>query len=117
MDIREFFEKEGGSYDEVMGRLGKEERIIKYLKKFAEGEDYRVELKNALENEDYETAFRTVHNLKGLSLNLGLKKLHDTSDILCEEIRHGKPDKDISDMVDAVMDAYTFELGLIGVLD
>lgn len=99
MTLNEFYAAVGGSLDEVMGRLAKEERILKYLTKFTDNTDYD-ELVDTLETENYEEAFRHVHNLKGVAANLGLGALYESSHILCEELRPGKkPETDISEML------------------
>jgi HPt (histidine-containing phosphotransfer) domain-containing protein len=59
-----------------------------------------------LENKDYEIAFRMSHNLKGVSLNLGLTNLQKASQELCETVRHGEPATDISGLVTKVTEEY-----------
>lgn len=105
MDIKEFYEMTGGDYNEVLGRLVKEERIAKYLKLFSADPEYS-ELCENLDKKDYEKAFRNVHNLKGLAANIGLEKLRQASSVLCEEIRYGAPKNDISGMVENINIAY-----------
>ena len=102
MNLNEFYEAVGGKYDEVLGRLAKEERILKYLNKYVDNPDYE-DLVSALNAEDYEAAFRHSHNLKGVAANLGLGNLFEASHAICEELRPCvKPDKDISGMLEAV---------------
>ena len=99
MELREFYAAVGGDLEEVKGRLAKEERIYKYLGKFVDSTDYD-ELISSLQSENYEEAFRHIHNLKGVSANLGLGELFQASHVLTEELRPGvKPDKDISEML------------------
>lgn len=105
MTIQECYAMIGGDYEGVVGRLRKDERILKYLNLFAAGNDYEL-IVNALNAENYEEAFRNVHNLKGVSLNLGLTPLHKTSDVLCEALRHGKPEMDITGMLNDVKETY-----------
>lgn len=90
MTLRECFEQFGGDYEGAIGRLGKEERIMKYSKRFAEGNDYEL-IESSLSAGNNEEAFRNVHNLKGVALNLGLTPLHETAHILCEALRPGNP--------------------------
>ncbi len=106
MTVKECYEMFGGDYNGVLSRLMKDERIIKYIKIFAAGEELKL-FKNNLSAEKYEDAFRNIHNIKGVSLNLGLTPLHNVADILCEALRPGKkPDTDISQMVTDVETAY-----------
>jgi HPt (histidine-containing phosphotransfer) domain-containing protein len=92
-------------YEEVSGRLLNDERIRKYLIKFLDTQDYQNML-YALKNEDYEVAFRMSHNLKGVSLNLGLSGLKTASSALCEELRGGKPKGDITPLLESVGEEY-----------
>lgn len=103
--VKEFYESIGGNYDEVLSRLMKEERIIKYLTKFIDADEF-ADFENALSNENYEEAFRLIHNIKGVSLNLGLAPLSKIASDLCEEYRHGKPEKDVSEMIKETKDTF-----------
>lgn len=105
MTVQECYEKMGGNYAEVIDRLMSEERVAKYLGKFLESSDFDNMLRG-LEGKDYELAFRSVHNLKGMSLNLSFTPLHRTSDILCEALRGGEPKEDISGMLEDVKQSY-----------
>ena len=98
MTVKEFYTAIGGDYDDALRRLMKEERIAKYLNKFVAGDDYEL-LNSCLDAENYEEAFRHVHNLKGVSANLSLTPVFRSSDVLCEALRHGKPEVDITGML------------------
>lgn len=96
MNLQSFFAVTGGSYDEVLSRLLKEDRVLKYLGKFAESDEYS-QLLQALKNEDWELAFRMAHSMKGMCANLGLENLRLSSSDLCEMLRPGKkPEEDYS---------------------
>lgn len=101
MTLEEFYEAVGGDLAEVRARLAKDERILKYLNKFVDSTDYD-ELVTALGESRYEDAFRFVHNLKGVAANLGLRSLFEVSHVLCEELRGGAPQNDVTDMLNAV---------------
>lgn len=116
MDLKTFFEVTGGDYDEVMSRIGTEQRIIKYLRKFQNVTDYDDLLK-ALEEKDYETAFRAVHSIKGMCLNLGVGKLGQSSHVLCEELRNGEPKNDITMMLEQVGKDFTETIDAIGQIE
>ena len=117
MTVRELYEAVNGDYEDVMGRLMKEERVVKFLKKFVDGTEMD-DINAALEKEDWESAFRAVHTLKGVSANLGLTALYENSHVLCEELRPlVKPDKDITEMVEAVRADYERSVRAIKELD
>ena len=78
MKLRDFYNEIGGNYDEVIGRLMNEKRIYKYLFKFKDNVDYQGML-DAIEEKNWETAFRFSHNLKGMGLNLGLGEMTDAA--------------------------------------
>lgn len=105
MTVKECYELMDGDYAGVSSRLMKEERILKYLLKFKDSTDYQT-MRDSLAKEDYETAFRMAHTLKGISLNLGFDGLQRTSSELCEALRNGKPETDITGLVKAVEEAY-----------
>lgn len=88
MTVRECYESFGGDYDEVLSRLRKEERIVKYAGRFAAGDEYGKIL-DALASGDPDALFRSVHNMKGVAANLGFTPLFLSSDVLCEALRPG----------------------------
>ena len=64
MTIQECYENIGANYDEILGRIGKAERIEKFLKLFLKDDSYPG-LCKAMEEKDYKQAFACAHNLKG----------------------------------------------------
>ena len=105
MTVKECYDAFGGNYEEALTRLMKDERIAKYLGKFRDATDY-AQFLEALDKEQYEDAFRYMHNLKGVSLNLSMTRLGKESSELCEAFRGGKPTVDITDMLAAVKREY-----------
>lgn len=107
MNLIEFYDKIGGAYEEVKGRLMTDDRIMKYLNKFLEV-DYYQQMMSCIKAENWEDAFRFSHDLKGIGLNLGLGDMAKNSSDLCETMRHGKPQEDISALVELVSQNYEF---------
>ena len=107
MTIQEFYESIHGNYEEVRGRLMKDERILKYLRLFPADENCD-NCFAALDAEDYDTAFRCAHNLKGMCLNLGLGDYTNAAVELCESLRNGKPAIDLAPLVEAVKQQRVF---------
>lgn len=89
MDIRELYSEIGGNYDEVLSRLLKEDRIIKYLSMFVSDETFK-NLKDAMAAEDYQQAFLSVHSLKSITGNMSFTALSEQVFALTEELRGGK---------------------------
>ena len=107
MTVQEFYAKINGDYDEVLSRLMKEERILKYLKMFLVNEDINL-LDTSLASGNYSEAFRAVHSIKGVALNLALAPLAKSGCELCETLRNGQPTIDITQMVADVHRDYDF---------
>ncbi len=112
MDVIEVYAELGEDYNEVLGRLVTDERIAKYLKRFAESGGI-ADIHGFLAEENYEEAFRLVHTFKGMSMNMGLAKMTSVSSDLCEELRNGKPDKPIDDMIVKVEEEFDRVKGIV----
>ena len=69
-----------------MGRLHSEALIRRFALKFLEDQSY-IQLKQALENKNYEDAFRGAHTLKGVCQNLSFDRLYEVSNDLTELLR------------------------------
>ena len=86
MTMRECYEAIGGNYEDVLGRLHSEALIRKFTLMFLEDQSY-LQLKQALENKNYEDAFRSAHTLKGICQNLSFDRLYEVSHKLTELLR------------------------------
>ena len=86
MTIQECYEAIGGNYEDVLRRLRSEALIRKFTLKFLEDQSY-IQLKQALENKNYEDAFRGAHTLKGVCQNLSFDRLYEVSNELTELLR------------------------------
>ncbi len=88
MTIQQFYAMVGGDADEVLSRLMNEALVKKFLLKFEDDPNYEL-LTTSVEGEDWETAFRAAHTIKGLCLTLGLGKLAASASELTEFLRNG----------------------------
>ena len=79
MTMQECYKAIGGNYEAVLGRLHSEALIQRFTLKFLEDQSY-LQLKQALENKNYEDAFRSAHTLKGVCQNLSFDRLYEVSD-------------------------------------
>lgn len=109
MTLNEFYDAVGSDYSEVLNRLNKEERIVKYLLKFA-SENTLEDFEKSYETGNFEEAFRVVHSMKGMCLNLGLSKLCDISSDVCVDLRNGPPKEDISEKIDILRKEYNIAM-------
>ena len=82
-------------YSEALRRIGGNERMVKYLRIMRRDPSFD-DLCEAVENQDYQAAFRAAHAIKGASLNLGLTKLADCSSKLTEALRSQEPNEAIA---------------------
>lgn len=89
MTLKEFYEQVGGDSREVLRRLPSEAMVRKFVKKFP-GDPSMGQLTRAMVAEDWETAFRAAHTLKGVAQNLGLERLYRAADPLTEALRDKK---------------------------
>lgn len=104
-NLRTIYQRVGGDFDSICERFSKEERVMKYLIKFAASKDY-LELEEAYKNLQYEDIFRSTHNMKGVAANLGFTELYNKCETLCEMTRGGDPGTDISGNVKEISTAY-----------
>lgn len=95
MTLKECYDALGGNYEETLRRLCSERLVEKFALKFLQDESFSM-LERAVQEENYEEAFRAAHTLKGVGLNLGFTKLHKASDELTEALRGGQRLTDIS---------------------
>lgn len=105
MSIKEFYEHTHSDYEDAMERLGSEKLISKYLLKFMELNDFN-DMINSIEIKDWEGGFKASHNLKGIALNMSFTALAKSGSELCETMRHGEPQTDITELVKKVGEDY-----------
>lgn len=86
MSLEECYEVCGGDLAAVRARLLDDGRIVKYLGFFLQDDTYEL-LGTSMAQQDWQTAFRAAHTLKGTSMELGLLPLHGAAFALCEALR------------------------------
>ncbi len=86
MNVQECYEAIGGNYQEVLGRLRDDTRILKFLSLFLNDPSYDL-LVNSIAKDNAEEAFRAAHTIKGVCLNLSLTRLFRSSNELTEALR------------------------------
>ena len=112
MTVQECYLCMGADYEEVRQRLQEDARILRFLSSFLKDGTFDL-LKKALEEENAEDAFRMVHSLKGISLNLGLSALYHSADLLTEELRGGKITTDAAVVLEQVHRDYQMTVSAI----
>lgn len=90
MTLQTFYKNIGTDASLVVNRLGNERFLLKYLKKFVEDNSHVLLLEYFNAN-DYSSAFRVAHTIKGICLNLELVPLTKIASILTELLRNYTP--------------------------
>lgn len=104
MTVKDCYDMMGGGYEEVIKRLLDDKRVLKFAVKFLDDASYDT-LQESMQQEDYETAFRAAHSIKGVCQNLGFVKLSESSAALTEALRGGK-NQDTSELERQVREDY-----------
>lgn len=95
MTTKECYEKIGANYDEAIGRMMKDERILKFVGMFLRDTSF-AELKAAMESENYDEAFRMAHTLKGVCQNLSFTALYEPAQEITESLREKTRDVELA---------------------
>lgn len=90
MTLQEFYARIGGNYEETLRRIPSEALVRKFVLKYPNDPSFTL-LKDSLAAQDWETAFRASHTLKGVAQNLGMDHLYEVSSALCEAVRGPNP--------------------------
>ena len=101
MTIQECYEKIGEDYQEILSRFGSEAMVKRFAISFLNDPSFE-QLKEGLEENDGEKAFRAAHTLKGICLNLSFDKL---SSELTEKLR-GHSTEGTEPLFEAVKEKY-----------
>ena len=107
MTIQECYQKLGGDFEKVKTRLPSVSLITKFITKFLDDSSFS-ELCRALEEGQWEEAFRAAHTLKGVCANLGFDQLGASACKLTELLRPERNDipEDAVLMLDEVKQDY-----------
>ncbi|MDY3845547.1 MAG: Hpt domain-containing protein [Eubacteriales bacterium] len=88
LTLPEFYEEVGGDVMNVLERLEDIETVEMFVLGFPSDSSYSMLLKNLQEN-DFKSAFRAAHTLKGIGYTLGFQGLGDCAAKLCDKLREG----------------------------
>ena len=86
MTLQECYVKIGGDYNDILHRFMNENMIHKFVLKFPQDNNMAL-FEESWAKKDYETAFRAMHTLKGVAVNLGFTALYNVSSALTEKLR------------------------------
>ena len=113
MNLKECYIKFGGDFDEVLGRLRREQIVQKFVYKFLDDKSFHL-FEMSMENKDYEEALRAVHTLKGICQNLAFTRLFESSNLVTKALKENdwntaidmipKLSKDYYEIIDVIVD-------------
>ena len=103
MSVKEFYAAIGGDYDRALQTLMNDAFVLKFLKKFSEG-NYYDELKKARDENDVPHIFAITHTLKGVAGNLSLSPIYEKASTICEATRNKKDGVDVSKEMDDLIE-------------
>lgn len=115
LTISEFYSRTGGNYQEVISHLADEKRVARFLKMFLSDPSFES-LEEALEQGNVQEAFRAVHTLKGVCLNMGFSGLFEECSKVTEDLRSGNLEAGMQNMP-ALRQRYRSIVENIGQLD
>nr|WP_288555336.1 Hpt domain-containing protein [uncultured Mediterraneibacter sp.] len=111
MNIQECYQEMGGNYQDVIGRLGSEAFVEKFARRFLDDKSFQM-IKDGIETQDAELAFRGAHTLKGVCINLGFQALYEVSRELTEILR-GRELVGYEEALEKVQEQYDRTIGAI----
>ena len=85
-----FYRRVGGDYKDVYYRLENDKTVLRFLERFLKEDSYQNFMERYAARDEKE-AFRYIHNLKGVSLNLGFGDLFQISEEIANEFHAGFP--------------------------
>ena len=86
MDLRDCYNSFGGDFDEVLGRLRREQTVRKFVYKFLDDKSFDL-FEAAMRDRDYGEALRAVHTLKGICQNLSFTRLFESSSLVTKALK------------------------------
>ena len=105
MNLKDCYIKFGGDFDEVLGRLRREQIVQKFMYKFLDDKSFHL-FEASMENKDYEEALRAVHTLKGICQNLSFTRLFESSSLMTKALKENDWDKADDMLPQLSMDYY-----------
>ena len=112
---KDCYVKIGGDYNDILHRFMNENMIHKFVLKFPQDNNMAL-FEESWAKKDYETAFRAMHTLKGVAVNLGFTALYNVSSALTEKLRSQEYDN-LDGLITDVKKQYDIVIEAIAALD
>jgi len=105
MNLKDCYLKFGGDFDEVLGRLRREQTVRKFVFKFLDDKSFDL-FEAAMRDRDYGEALRAVHTLKGICQNLSFTRLFESSSLVTNALKENDWNKAVDMMPKLSKDYY-----------
>lgn len=105
MNLKDCYLKFGGDFDEVLGRLRREQTVRKFVFKFLDDKSFSL-FEASMVKKDYSEALRAVHTLKGIFQNLSFTKLFESSSLVTNALKENDWNKAVDMMPKLSKDYY-----------
>ena len=105
MNLKDCYLKFGGDFDEVLGRLRREQTVLKFVYKFLDDKSFSL-FEASMVKKDYSEALRAVHTLKGICQNLSFTKLFESSSLVTNALKENDWNKAVDMMPKLSKDYY-----------
>lgn len=116
MTLENCYRQIGSDYQQALVRMANSEKmLLKFVKKFP-NDPSAAALFDSFEKEDFQTAFRMAHTMKGLCANLGLDRLRESSSELTEALRGGVSEN-AGELLERVRRDYEMTINALSELD
>ena len=105
MNLKDCYLKFGGDFDEVLGRLRREQTVGKFVFKFLDDKSFSL-FEASMVKKDYSEALRAVHTLKGICQNLSFTRLFESSSLVTNALKENDWNKAVDMMPKLSKDYY-----------
>lgn len=105
MNLKDCYTKFGGDFDEVLGRLRREQTVQKFVCKFLDDKSFHL-FEASMRDKNYEEALRAVHTLKGVCQNLSFTRLFKSSSLVTKALKENDWNKAVDMMPQLSKDYY-----------
>ena len=105
MNLKYCYLKFGGDFDEVLGRLRREQTVRKFVFKFLDDKSFSL-FEASMVKKDYSEALRAVHTLKGICQNLSFTRLFESSSLVTNALKENDWNKAVDMMPKLSKDYY-----------
>ena len=105
MNLKDCYLKFGGDFDEVLGRLRREQIVRKFVFKFLDDKSFSL-FEASMVKKDYSEALRAVHTLKGICQNLSFTRLFESSSLVTNALKENDWNKAVDMMPKLSKDYY-----------